>query len=53
VRLEKTFSFKNPHKFGIVHEIDRDYLEAKVKQHCAPLMAQYFPDIRSMDDAGM
>lgn len=53
VRLEKTFSFKNPKKAGVLCQIDRNYLEEKVKNHCASLMAQYFPEIRSIDDSGI
>lgn len=53
VRLEKSHAFKAPKKYGILHEIDRDHLEGKVQQYCAPLMQQFFPEIKSIDDASV
>lgn len=51
IRQEQTHAFKNPTKYRILHEINRDYLEEKVGKHCQPLMTKYFPDLRSLDDA--
>ena len=53
VRVEASHSFKNPQKFDVLQEIDRAHLEAKVEAHCAPLMVRYFPEIRSVEDAGI
>jgi len=51
IRLECTHAFQNPAKQQIIQQIDRDFLERKVEQHCRPLMAKYFPEIKSLDDA--
>lgn len=51
VRVENSHAFKTPKKYGILHEIDRDHLERKIQQYCAPLMQQFFPEIKSMADA--
>ena len=50
VRLERTHANRNPAKRPIVSEIDREFLERKVEQHCEPLMARFFPEIQSLDD---
>jgi hypothetical protein len=51
VRLERTHAYRNPAKRPVVSEIDREFLERKVEQHCAPLMARFFPEIQSLDQA--
>jgi hypothetical protein len=51
IRLERTHEYKNPAKKDIIRQIDRDFLERKVEQHCRPLMARFFPEIKSLDDA--
>ncbi|MGA3284167.1 MAG: hypothetical protein ABSD57_06895 [Verrucomicrobiota bacterium] len=51
IRLHRTHEFRNPGKRPILREIDRDFLERKVEQHCRPLMTQFFPEIKSLDDA--
>ncbi len=51
VRLHRTHEYKNPIKQEIVRQIDRDFLERKVEQHCRPLMTRFFPEIKSLDDA--
>jgi len=51
IRLHRTHEFRNPRKFPILREIDRAFLERKVEQHCRPLMTQFFPEIKSLDDA--
>jgi len=50
VRLHRTHEFKNSRKLGIIREIDREFLERKVEQHCRPLMTRFFPEIKSLDD---
>lgn len=50
VRTQHTHAFKNPEKFHVLNEILRDYLEAKVREHCAPLMNKFFPEIKSLND---
>jgi hypothetical protein len=35
----------------VIREIDRDFLEGKVAQHCRPLMNRFFPEIKTLDDA--
>lgn len=42
---------KGKRKFGLLPMLDRDFLEAKVAKYGGELMREFFPDIRSMDDA--
>jgi len=37
-------------KFNLLWQIDRDFLEEKVEFYCRPLMDQYFPEIRYLND---
>ena len=37
--------------FGILHQIDRAYLQDRVQQYCQPLMQHFFPHIQCADDA--
>ena len=46
----KSHLSKTKRKFGVLPQIDRDFLEAKVERHCRPLMAQFFPEISSLSD---
>ncbi|HUB87332.1 MAG TPA: sulfotransferase, partial [Verrucomicrobiae bacterium] len=48
---QQTHEFQNPQKQDIIRKIDRGLLERKVEQHCRPLMAQFFPEIKSLADA--
>lgn len=50
IRLHRTHEFRNPGKVSLLREIDRDFLEQKVEHHCRPLMTQFFPEIKSLDD---
>lgn len=40
-------------QFHIVRSLDRGYLEDRVHEHCGELMADWFPDIRSLADTGL
>jgi len=51
VRLDHTHAFQTPVKHDLIRTIDRPFLEQKVQHHCLPLMHQFFPEIRSLDDA--
>lgn len=51
VRLDRTHEFQNRQKQEIIRQIDRDFLERKVEEHCRPLMTRFFPEIKSLDDA--
>lgn len=51
VNLDKTHEFFNPTKQDIMRQIDRDFLEQEVKLQCGPLMAKFFPEIKSLSDA--
>ena len=53
VRLERTHEYQNPSKEQWLRQIDRNFLEAKVEKHCRPLMTQFFPEIKSLDDANL
>jgi len=50
LRLEHTHVYKNPVSRNIIQELDRNFLEQKVEQHCRPLMKRFFPEIKSLDD---
>ena len=41
----------NPRKRNLLEEVDRALLEDIVEEHCAPLMAQWFPHVRNVFDA--
>ena len=43
-------AFQAERRFGILQQIDRDYLEAAANRHCGELMKAFFPAIRSIDD---
>lgn len=45
VQAGQSHSFKNPEKFNVLKEIDKDYLQQKVQEFCAPLMNKFFPEI--------
>jgi hypothetical protein len=51
LRLHRTHEYQNPVPRNIVREIDRNFLEKKVQQHCRPLMTRFFPEIKTLDDA--
>ena len=51
VRLERTHEYRNPEKQEYLRQVDRRFVEAKVEQHCRPLMSRFFPEIKSLDDA--
>lgn len=50
VRIEKTHSFKASEQFHVLREIPEAYLEEKIRRYCAPLMARFYPEIRSIND---
>jgi hypothetical protein len=51
VRPDRTHEYRNPEQRQIILEIDRNFLEKKVAQHCRPLMSRFFPEIKTLDDA--
>ena len=51
VNLDKTHEFSNPAKQDLLRQIDRDFVEREVERCCGPLMAQYFPEIKSLAEA--
>jgi hypothetical protein len=51
VRLGRTHEYRNPERSEILRQIDRAFVEAKVEEHCRDLMARFFPEIKSLDDA--
>ena len=51
IRLHRTHEFRNPARMEIIRQLDRNFLERKVQQHCRPLMARFFSEIKSLDDA--
>jgi hypothetical protein len=51
VRPDRSHAYRNPVPHDIIREIDRDFLERKIEQHCRPLMNRFFPEIKTLDDA--
>jgi len=51
VRLLRTHEYRNPVQRQVIREIDREFLESKVAQHCRPLMSRFYPEIKTLDDA--
>jgi hypothetical protein len=51
IRLDRTHEYRNPVRREIIREIDRDFLESKVAEHCRPLMNRFFPEIKTLADA--
>ena len=45
--IARSHAFKNPVKYNILRRMDKSFLEAKVQEHCAPLMQRFFPDVDS------
>jgi hypothetical protein len=50
VRLQRTHEYQNPVQRQIIREIDSNFLERKVEQHCRVLMKRFFPEIKSLAD---
>jgi hypothetical protein len=50
VRLNRTHEYRNPVQHDMIRELDRNFLEAKVEQHCRPLMKRFFPEIQTFND---
>ncbi|MGC9502487.1 sulfotransferase [Baaleninema sp.] len=53
LRVDRSHRFKNPKKYGILQQIDREYLTSKVDRHCQELMEKFFPNIKTLEDAGL
>jgi hypothetical protein len=51
LKREDLHAFPAKAKFDLLDELDQEYLEYKVKEHCADLMAQFFAEIQSKRDA--
>lgn len=51
LKQENAHTFKAKEKFYLLDKVDLEYLEDKVKEHCGDLLAQFFPEIRSKNDA--
>jgi hypothetical protein len=47
IQRERTHAFKAKEKFGLLDRLDQQYLESKVNQYCADLVARFFPEIQS------
>lgn len=46
-------SHRAERRFHLVGGLDRSFLEDRVQEHCGALMAQWFPEIRSISDTGL
>ncbi|MDM8530404.1 sulfotransferase [Anaerolineales bacterium HSG25] len=47
---DKSHLYKAKEKFGILTQIDHNFLEQKVNQHCRTLMDAYFPEMRNLHE---
>ena len=50
VQLQRTHEYRNPVEREIIREVDAQFLERKVQEHCGPLMRRFFPEIKSLAD---
>jgi Sulfotransferase domain len=48
VKLDKTHQFSNPSKQDLLRQIDRNFVEGEAERWCGPLMARFFPEIKSL-----
>jgi hypothetical protein len=48
--LSDCHEFKARNKFNILDQLNADYLDFKIKQHCGELLTDIFPEIKSYDD---
>lgn len=46
----RSHEYKAEAKFGLLSDIDPDYLHARVEARCGDLMKKYFPEIRTLSD---
>lgn len=53
VQLEHSHAYKSPMKFNVLQEIDGEYLEAKVQEHCGELMKRFFPEMTSVNHSNI
>jgi hypothetical protein len=51
IQPEQTHAFQNPEKQLSLRQLDRAHLERLVEKYCEPLMTQFFPEIKTLDDA--
>ena len=49
-RQGKSHILSNKPKLHLLDEIEREYLECKIKEHCGELMARFFPETQSRDN---
>lgn len=48
--VSRSHAYKSPKKYGVLASMDPDYVDARVKAHCADLLREHFPEIRSIMD---
>ena len=41
---DKSHTFKALKKFGVLGELEPEYLDEKIRQHCSELVSEFFPD---------
>lgn len=46
----RSHSYKAKRKYGVLLELDRGFVDAKVQQHCGEVLSRYFPEIGSLTD---
>lgn len=51
VRIDRTHAYANPDKRSFLRELDRAFVERCADKYCRPLMARFFPEIKTLDDA--
>jgi len=50
---DRSHEYKARRKHHVLERLDRHFLEAKVARHAGELMARFFPDVASLEDAGL
>jgi sulfotransferase family protein len=48
--MERSHANQMTESFNIMTRLDRAHLEAKIEQHCRPLMDRFYPEIKTLDD---
>jgi Sulfotransferase domain len=46
----RSHEYKAKAKFGLLFELDQNYLHTRVAEHCGDLMKKFFPEIRGLSD---
>jgi len=46
----RSHSYKAKRKYGVLLDLDHDFVDRKVQEHCGRMLSQFFPEIGSIRD---